>query len=427
MNDQADIDALNEALTASAAYRDGFNEFVRLTEQQEQQATAMVAAAEGLETKAIELRNGQEAKLATAATSATFWMLTLSGLAIAVGTLLAWFIGRSISRPVQRIVEALTERAAHVQTAAGEISSASMSVSDGVNEQAASIEETSASIEEMSSSATQNAEHADQASQLAGQAKTSVDNGDAAMKQLRTAMDAIDVSTGEVSKVLRVIEDIAFQTNLLALNAAIEAEGAGEHGKRFAVVAEEVRKLAERSGDAAKDTAGRIEEAVRAAQEGVQHCGSSASALNEILSSVSAVTELIGAIDTASREQASATTQVNQAMSQIDQVTQSNAASAEQSAAAARELGEQAEEMNAVVSELKALIHGMDDGHGPKRRNAGGGKKRSGDGSGGSKASFAASGRTSSNGHSTPQPVAAGAPSGDTFSLDDDDFAEFQS
>ncbi len=289
--------------------------------------------------------------------------LSAAGVSLAIFIFSFWMVSMTIVRPIKVIITELLQQADSVDNSSGEISSSSMALADGVSDQAASVEETRASMEEMSGSAKENADRADRASTLATQATSSADTGQMAMQNLNTSMGAIQTSTEEVSKVLRVIEDIAFQTNLLALNAAIEAEGAGEHGKRFAVVAEEVRKLAERSGEAAKETATRIEEAVRAVREGVKHSDDSINSLGDILSSVSEVATLVKSIDTASQDQASGVNQINIAVAQIDDITQANAAAAEQSAASASDLSTQSNTLRHVICQLDGLVSGSHGSH----------------------------------------------------------------
>ncbi len=273
-----------------------------------------------------------------------------------------WMITVTVVRPMTMMIRDLREQADSVDNSSGEISASSMALADGVSNQAASVEETSAAMEEMSATSKENAVRADRASSLVTQATSHADNGKKAMEQLDSAMAAIQTSTEEVSKVLRAIEDIAFQTNLLALNAAIEAEGAGEHGKRFAVVAEEVRKLAERSGEAAKETATRIEDAVRAVADGVKYSEASMKSLNEIHGGVGEVETLVQSIDASSQEQALGVNQINKAIVQIDGITQSNAAAAEESAASASEMSAQSNAMRRTIGELDRLIFGSRSG-----------------------------------------------------------------
>jgi methyl-accepting chemotaxis protein len=178
------------------------------------------------------------------------------------------------------------------------------------------------------------------------------------MATMAAAMDAIKVSSDDIAKIIRTIDEIAFQTNILALNAAVEAARAGEAGMGFAVVADEVRNLAQRCAQAAKETAGKIEGAITRTGEGVEITGQVAAALNEIVTKVRQVDELVTEVASASREQTEGITQINTAVGQMDTVTQGNAATAEESAAAAEELNAQAETMKQSVAELLQLVGG---------------------------------------------------------------------
>ncbi len=281
--------------------------------------------------------------------------------AIVITILLTVFsvvISSSISRPLSEANESLSKASMEVSLASSQISSSSQSLAEGATEQASSLEETSASLEQIASMTRQNADNANNANSLMTQSKSSVEKGSQSMREMTAAMDSIKESSSEISKIIKVIEEIAFQTNLLALNAAVEAARAGEHGKGFAVVAEEVRNLAQRSAAASKDTATLIENAVKKAGEGVEITKKAAESLDEIELNVKKSGELVSEIASASNEQALGVEQVNKAITQMDHVTQSNAASAEESASASMELKTQADNLDMIVGNLARIITG---------------------------------------------------------------------
>jgi len=284
------------------------------------------------------------------------------GIASLVSAIIAGvFITRTINSRLRRVADGLSEGAAQVASASGQVSSASQSLAEGASEQAASLEETSASLEEMASMTKRNAESAQQAKELSGQTRASADTGAAQMDAMGQAMDAIKSSSNDIAKIIKTIDEIAFQTNILALNAAVEAARAGEAGAGFAVVAEEVRALAQRSAQAAKETAGKIEDAIQKSEHGVAISGGVAKALGEIVEKARKVDALVAEIAVASQEQNQGIGQVNTAVSQMDKVTQSNAGSAEETAAAAEELNAQAQCMHDNVVELLRLVGGHGD------------------------------------------------------------------
>ena len=223
-----------------------------------------------------------------------------------------------------------------------QVADASQSLSQGTTEQATSLEEISCTMVEMASQTTVNAENANKANNLALKAKDAAAMGSVQMAEMIMAMDEMNDAANSISKIIKVIDEIAFQTNLLALNAAVEAARAGKHGKGFAVVAEEVRALAARSAKAARETAALIESSVEKTTGGTEIGNKTAEGFGEIVREVTWVTELVEEIANASSEQAHGISQVKQGLSQIESVTQRNMANAEESAAASEELSSQA-------------------------------------------------------------------------------------
>jgi hypothetical protein len=287
-----------------------------------------------------------------------FWAgvsaMVLSGLMTAG---LLWYV-RRVSRRLARLAETLGDGASQVASASGQVSASSQSLAQGASEQAASLEETTSALEEMGSMTRRNAETAAQANALSSTAKGAAELGERSVERMGSAINQIERSAGETAKIIKVIDEIAFQTNLLALNAAVEAARAGEAGKGFAVVAEEVRNLARRSAEAAKNTEAMIQESVQTARNGVTISGEVSKTFDQIREGVSKVSDLIAEITEASREQSQGIGQVNTAMSQMDKVTQSSAANAEESAAASEELNSQAEQLRSVVDELLEIVRG---------------------------------------------------------------------
>ncbi|MFZ5989794.1 MAG: methyl-accepting chemotaxis protein [Bacillota bacterium] len=243
--------------------------------------------------------------------------------------------------------------AAQVASGAQQMSGSSQVLSQGATEQASSIEEITASMEELSSQTKQNANNASQANSLAATAKESAIHGNIQMREMLKSMSEINDASSSISKIIKVIDEIAFQTNILALNAAVEAARAGQHGKGFAVVAEEVRNLAARSADAAKETTTMIESSIKKVEDGTKITNETAQALNNIVESVAKAADLVGEIATASNEQASGIAQINQSILQVSQVIQTNSATSEEAAAASEELSGQAELLNELVRKFR--------------------------------------------------------------------------
>lgn len=322
-----------------------------LADQATQEASKIVESGLSAATSA----SGDSAK--SLSVSTTIMLIGLS-IAVAVGIILAFCITRSITKPVQRIISSLTGGSEQTASASSQVASSSQNLAQGASEQAASLEETTSALQEMAAMTQKNAETAQQASTFAGEAKKAAEDGHLAMQRMSEAINQIEKSAGETAKIIKVIDEIAFQTNLLALNAAVEAARAGDAGKGFAVVAEEVRNLAMRSAEAAKNTSSLIEESVANARNGVTIVTDVAKSLEGINVSSTKVHSLVNEIAAASNEQSQGINQINTAMSQMDHVTQSNAAAAEESASAAEELSSQAIELNTVVARLQTIVTG---------------------------------------------------------------------
>ncbi|VAX20684.1 Methyl-accepting chemotaxis protein I (serine chemoreceptor protein) [hydrothermal vent metagenome] len=272
--------------------------------------------------------------------------------------LVVLYLRKTVFKPIETVSKQMFDGADQVSAASNQVSDASQTLSEGSVSQASSLEETSSALEEMSSQTRQNADNASLANDLVTKTRSEAQEGSKTMEGMIESMKAINTSSEEISKIIKVIEEIAFQTNLLALNAAVEAARAGEHGKGFAVVAEEVRNLAQRSAAAAKDTATLIEDAVKKAEDGSATANQAGAMLDGIVANVKKVADLVGEIATASNEQALGVEQTNNAVSEMDKITQANAATAEESAASAEELSAQSESLKEIVSHLNSIIYG---------------------------------------------------------------------
>jgi methyl-accepting chemotaxis protein len=268
-----------------------------------------------------------------------------------IGDLAAAF--KKMTDNLNDVMSNINEASEQVASGSKQVSDSSMALSQGATEQASSIEELTASVEEISAQTRHNADNANEANSLAETARTNAEQGNSQMKNMLKAMDDINESSTSISKIIKVIDEIAFQTNILALNAAVEAARAGQHGKGFAVVAEEVRNLAARSANAAKETTAMIEGSIKKVDGGTKMANQTADALNKIVGDVARVASLVGNIAIASNEQALGISQINQGIMQVSQVVQTNSATSEESAAASEELSSQAEMLKEQVSRFR--------------------------------------------------------------------------
>ena len=283
----------------------------------------------------------------------------IGGAVIAVVTIIVAFVlSGKISGPLGRMINTLKDTAEQVDRASGQVSEASQSLAQGASEQAATIEESSSNMEVLAAVTAKSAASARSTYDLASRSSQLMDKTAENANEMNNSMRQIKEASGHTSKIIKTIDEIAFQTNLLALNAAVEAARAGEAGKGFAVVAEEVRNLAMRSAEAAKNTSSLIEETLTRVDNGVNVLDNLKSSLDQVAGSSGKMLSFVVEIAEATDNQAKGLDAINSTISTLSQVTQNNAANAEEGAAAAEELASQAHCVSASVNELSALLYG---------------------------------------------------------------------
>jgi methyl-accepting chemotaxis protein len=260
---------------------------------------------------------------------------------------------RSMQDNLIAVVSRVRQGSDSVSTASAEVAQGNQDLSARTESQASALEETAASMEELSSTVKQNAENARQANQLAQSASTVAVQGGEVVTQVVDTMRGISDSSRKIAEIINVIDGIAFQTNILALNAAVEAARAGEQGRGFAVVAGEVRSLAGRSAEAAKEIKQLISDSVSRVDQGTRLADQAGAKMQDIVASIQRVTDIMGEISAASSEQSQGVAQIGEAVTNMDQVTQQNAALVEEMAAAASSLRSHAQDLVQAVSVFK--------------------------------------------------------------------------
>ncbi|MFP4061283.1 MAG: methyl-accepting chemotaxis protein [Halochromatium sp.] len=352
---------------------------------------AVVRDFSGAPAGVLEVAFDRSSYLERAATARNAALL-IAALTLAVGVLLALLIARTISRPIQRTAEAmgniaagegdLTRRlddsggdelsemahqfnafvsrmqatlqevsrsARNVFETAGTIARSSEDLASRSDEAASNLQQTSSAMEEIASTVAHSAESANQASALSAEASAVVEQGTSAMRELETTMQEIDQASSRITDIVTLIDGIAFQTNILALNASVEAARAGEHGRGFGVVAQEVRTLAERSQDAAREIRTFIEASVESSRLGTERVQQVSQTMGKIMTSINNVHDVLGEISASAREQSAGVAEVNTAVTELDTVTQQNAAMVNQTSSSAARMRELAEHLNTLI------------------------------------------------------------------------------
>jgi methyl-accepting chemotaxis protein/methyl-accepting chemotaxis protein-1 (serine sensor receptor) len=326
--------------------------------QREHQVPIMKA----LTTAGNRLNEMEERKVASVSDEAVARVAPARNLSVALA-LLAFAVGlagvafvRGINHSLRGSIADLEDGAGRVANSALQVSTASQTLAQGASQQAASLQDTTASSEQINAMALKNTDNSRSTAQLLEESQRKIDQANSNLEDMVASMNAIEQSSGKISKIIKVIDDIAFQTNILALNAAVEAARAGEAGMGFAVVADEVRNLAQRSATAAKDTAVLIEESIVKSVEGKQCVEKVASAIRAVTGDSTRVKSMVDEVSLGSQEQSRGIDQIRSAIAKMDQMTQTTAASAEESAASAEQLSAQSENLQQVVDRLQQMV-----------------------------------------------------------------------
>ena len=325
------------------------------------ETTPALASVETLLDEARQVVSSQvmtDEQMLKAARTTKSAVVILSGVAVILGVGLGALITRGIVKALTSVMGNLARGAEQVSAASCQVSESSQEMAEGASEQASSLEETSATLEEMAAMTKENTATANEANDLSSNLQGVAETGQRSMGRMTEAIEKIKASSDQTAHIIKTIDEIAFQTNLLALNAAVEAARAGDAGKGFAVVAEEVRNLAGRSAEAARDTADLIDQSQANADGGVAVTQEVTEVLDEIVEGIARMSDLVSTVSRANGEQSRGVGEINTAVAQLDAVTQRNAANAEESAAASEDLSGQARELNRMVNVLGRIVQG---------------------------------------------------------------------
>jgi methyl-accepting chemotaxis protein len=290
--------------------------------------------------------------------SMRLWALAVTALALMASASIATLVIRSTTSFLRGASEQLLSQSEGIAAASKQIAAASQELASGASEQAASLKETSASSEEISFMTSKNSENSRAVAKLVTQSQKKFDEANRSLEEMVMAISEINTESDKISKIIKVIDEIAFQTNILALNAAVEAARAGEAGMGFAVVADEVRNLSQRCAQAAKDTAALIEASLAKSNDGKMKVDHVANAIRAITEESVKIRTLVDDVSLSSHEQSRGVEQVARAITQIEQVTQRNAANAEESASSVEELNAQSETLREIVEQVSAVVGG---------------------------------------------------------------------
>ncbi len=372
---QVDSDGEREELNAvdlqTRAYQKAFHAYADMLKQkavgneqaedskvQDEEGSAMVKTARAAIAACESVRNRQRQQMADYISSAKWQNGIGLGIGISIGLLCAWLITLAVTRPLRRVIDVLSSGSAEVANTSGHVSQASQTLAEGAGSQAATLEETSATLEQMSAMIRNTADGAQEATKSRKAAHAKLQEAADLMQQAGSAMDKVEQAGQQTAKVVKAIDEIAFQTNMLALNAAVEAARAGDAGNGFAVVAEEVRNLALRAADAARNTQNLIQGSVQDIVEGAALVARAKDSFDIVVDHNTEVGRLVDQIAEASQEQALGVEQMSDSASSMNGITQHVAASAEQAAVAAEQLNAQAVEMQQVVLTITKMING---------------------------------------------------------------------